>query len=344
MLRGATDRPLLVGGCPRSGTTLLGSMLHSHPLLAIPPETRFALEGYRDRERFGDLRQEDRRAAFGTWVVSGETTRFANLGLDGDTVVAAIRQAPPTVGSLVGTVFAEFAAAHGKSRWGDKRPKYIEAMRSIFRMFPDAQFIHLVRDARGCTASLKQLGWWGYGTGGALARWQRSIEAGIEAREWCRPDQYLEVRYEDLVADPVPELRRICDYLGIDYDDEMVNHQAGAALINKAYHTRVAQPVDDKAVAKWRTVLTPEELALVEERVGHLLDEFGYARLSDLPPVPEDHVKRYEEVRAKQPWTTEPPFAMPHGTGYAPPLAARLTTTQRRLHRSLRARVSRAIR
>ncbi len=326
----------MVGGCPRSGTTLFGSMLHSHPLLAMPPETRFVVEGYKKRKDFGDLAEESGRLAYAKWVVAGKGTRFRQLGLAKEPVVSAVVAAPPTIGSLAGTVLGQFAAAHGKARWGDKRPKHVEILPTIFAMFPDAQFIHLIRDARGCTASLKQLGWWDYGAVESLERWQRSIDAGLQARSWCRPDQYLEVRYEDLVASPVSELRRVCEFLGIDYADEMLAHESGAALIDKGYHERVAQPVDDKAVSKWRQVLTPEELALVEEKVGDLLDEFGYPRLADLPPVPVDLSTQFDTVRDKHRAVAPSGLraAAAKRQPYIRPVAARLTVAQRRMARA----------
>jgi hypothetical protein len=342
-LRGTTDRPVMVGGCPRSGTTLFGSMLHSHPLLAMPPETRFVVEGFKKRADFGDLADESARRAYAKWVVAGKGTRFRQLGLQRDPVVSSLVAAPPTIGSLSGTVLAEFAALHGKARWGDKRPKYVEILPTIFGLFPDAQFIHLIRDARGCTASLKQLGWWGYGAVESLERWQRSIEAGIRARTWCRPDQYLEVRYEDLVADPRRELTRVCSFLGIDYVEEMLTHESGAALIDTGYHDRVAKPVDDKAVSKWKEILTPEELALVEEKVGPLLDEYGYPRLSGLPPVPADLSSHFDTVREKH--HSAPPSGLraisARRQPYRRSVAARLTTAQQRMARGVRGRLPR---
>jgi hypothetical protein len=115
----------------------------------------------------------------------------------------------------------------------------------------------------------------------------------------------------------------------------MVAHESGAALIDKGYHERVAQPVDDKAVSKWREVLTPEELALVEDKVGDLLDELGYPRLTDLPPVSVDLSTQFDTVRDKH------RAAAPSGLRaaaarrqpYVRPVAARLTVAQRRLAR-----------
>lgn len=329
----APDRPVFVGGCPRSGTTLVGAMLHAHPDLAIPPETRFFLESYRERGRFGDLRVEANRRAAAQWIVTQEHTRFPQLQLPPDRTVQAIVDAPPTIGSLSCTVFKEFAAAHGSVRWGDKRPHLVERLPTVFRLVPDAQFIHIVRDARGCTASLKGLGWWGWGTPEALYRWRTSVKAGLRARRAYRADQYIELRYEDLVADPETQLRRLCAFLRIEFVAEMLRHQKAAALMTQPYHRRLSQPVDSSAVQAWRSQLEPEELALVEREVGGLLDAFGYEHLSGLPPVPRDLARRYTRWAGRRRLRD----LRDRGTEFAgrvrgePPVAARLTSTQRRL-------------
>src|SRR3954464_15146498 len=96
-----TDRPIIVVGCPRSGTTMLQLMLHAHPRIAIPPETRFLMAAYDARGEFGDLSEEGNRLALGRWIVERKKTRFADLGLDGQQVIQQIVAGPPTLGSAL---------------------------------------------------------------------------------------------------------------------------------------------------------------------------------------------------------------------------------------------------
>jgi len=327
------DRPIFVGGCPRSGTTLLTAMLHAHPELAMPPETRFVVESYQRRVQFGNLRDEANRREVGEWIVGTKKTRFADLQLDPKRTAALVAAAPPTIGSLSGAVLREFAVRNGKQRWGDKRPKHVQHLGLIFRLFPDAQFIHLIRDARGCTASLKKLGWWGYEAPDAVALWRRAVESGIRARKLLRPDQYLELRYEDLVADPVGQLQRVCAFLGTPFSPLMLqHHEADEKLIDKPYHERVYRPVDTASLQTWQDALEPAELALVEKKVGHLLDEFGYPRLEGLPKVGKSLERRYaarvkrrtKAVHKSRRRNTK------HSEVYTQPVAARLTSGQRR--------------
>lgn len=335
----AKDRPVFVGGCPRSGTTLLGQQLHAHPMLAMPPETRFVVESYRRRAKFGDLRDEANRVAVAEWIVDRKKSRFRDMKLDRDRVIERIRNAPPTIGSLSGAVLEEFAEVHGASRWGDKRPLHVQLLRLLFKLYPDMQFIHLIRDARGTTASLKKLGWWGWEAPEALDRWRRAVEAGIAAREYLGPDQYIELRYEDLVADPVEQLQRLCEFLKIPYSNQMLQHyETGPKLIDKPYHERLAEPVNASAVERWRSDLEPEELALVEAKVGPLLDEFGYLRLSGLPPIPAELEERYRGNRKKRDQTAKKSSAKERKQRqtYSQPVGARLTSGQKRLYYAMK--------
>src|SRR3954449_9011995 len=102
-----TDRPIIVVGCPRSGTTMLQLMLHAHPRIALPPENRFVLPAYERRHEFGDLRAADNRRALGRWIVG--TPQFEDLGLEEQRVIDRVVAAPPTLGSAIGTVFRLYA-------------------------------------------------------------------------------------------------------------------------------------------------------------------------------------------------------------------------------------------
>ncbi|MGH3342413.1 MAG: sulfotransferase family protein [Carbonactinosporaceae bacterium] len=274
------DRPIFIVGCPRSGTTLLQLMLHAHPRIAIPPETRFVVQAYRGRHQFGELSAVENRRELANWLV--KRPMFKDLGLDREDVRRAVWAAPPTLGSAVGTLLAMYAARHDSVRWGDKRPGYWSDIDVLLRLFPDAQLVHIVRDARACVASLKRMRWWEGGVPAAIVVWLLAV--------WhCRRDtrrlpggSFHELRYEDLVADPEAELRRLCDFLDEEFFPAMLEpHKVAEYAVPtwKTWHTRTADAVDTATVESWREGLEPEELALVEFVAGGRLKANGY-RLS----------------------------------------------------------------
>ena len=280
-----TDRPILVVGCPRSGTTMLQLMLHAHGRIALPPENRFVLPAYRHRHTFGDLRDPQRRLGLARWIVG--TPQFGDLGLTGDRVIDAVIGAPPTLGSAVGTVFRLYAARFGKPRWGDKRPAYLRHLPALLRMFPDAQVVTIMRDGRDCVASLKEAPWSSSSFPDLIDAWARSADAARRAARVYGPDVFHLLRYEDLVADPETHLRTLCRFLGEDYDPAMARPDQLAPVAvpgYKTWHHRTHRTVTTDRVRSWRQRLTPAEVERCEAVLGPRLARFGYPASTGVAP------------------------------------------------------------
>ncbi|GIF14031.1 sulfotransferase family protein [Actinoplanes teichomyceticus] len=272
---------------------MLQLMLHAHPRIALPPESRFLLTAYRRRHRFGDLRDPARRAALARWIVA--SPQFGDLGLDPQETIAAITAAPPTLGSALGTVFQRYAHRFGKPRWGDKRPAYLRHLPVIRRLFPDAQIITIMRDGRDCVASLKETPWPPYDLATMIDYWARSADLATHAARRYPADVYHQVRYEDLVAEPERHLRVICRFLGEDYDPAMTrpSEQARVAVPDyKTWHELTRSQVTTARVRSWHTRLGATELRRCEAVFGDRLPRFGY-QLSAAPRrTPRDHAAR----------------------------------------------------
>lgn len=291
------ERPIFVLGCPRSGTTLLQLMLHAHPRIAIPPETRFVLTAYRSRNSYGDLRREANRRALALDITGNRRTLFYDLGLDAQQVVAEVASGPPTLGSVFGTIFRAYARRFGKPRWGDKRPGYYQCIPGLLRMFPDAQIVHLIRDGRDCVASLKSMPWARQDIYEAISTWTEAIDSCRRAARRMPPDAYAELRYERLVADPDGQLRELCDFLGEDYDQAMTQPHKVADSIpeRKTWHAGNRRPITPAPSGTWRGRLDSSEVSLCERVMGRRLRELGYD-LSGAPRPAAVHLARYSRV------------------------------------------------
>ena len=273
------DRPIFVLGCPRSGTTLLQLMLHAHPRIAIPPETRFVLTSYEARNSFGDLREESRRRALASSITRERQTLFDDLGLDAESVFEEIVDGPPTLGSAIGIVFRAYARRFDKPRWGDKRPGYYQYIPALLRMFPDAQIVHLIRDGRDCVASLKTMPWFSGDIYAAVCYWIEAIDSGRRAARHLPADTYFELRYEDLVADPAARLAELCVFLGEEYDPAMAEpHRIAGRTIpeRKSWHADTHKEVTRAPSGTWQERLQPWEIALCDAAMGRRLRALGY--------------------------------------------------------------------
>jgi hypothetical protein len=275
-----SDRPVFVVGCPRSGTTLFRTMLSAHRSIAIPPETRFMMGMYWRRQQLGDLRQRDTREALARAIVEDPETRFRVLGVDGPTVVSEIVDGPPTLGTAFGIVLRSYARAFGKPRWGDKRPAYYAFMDELDHLFPDAQFIHLIRDPRACVESLKRQEWYPDEAAPCVAAWVHAVRSASRSGRKLGAKRYLEVKYEDLVSDPEGQSRRICEFLDEPFDDAMCRPELIADKVNPAHYQQRGQiqaGVNTATVEAWATRLPPDEIGLVDTVARRWMKRYGYA-------------------------------------------------------------------
>ncbi|WP_433420038.1 sulfotransferase family protein [Microtetraspora malaysiensis] len=297
-----SDRPIFVVGCPRSGTTMLQLMLHSHPRIAVPPETRFLVPAYFSRKSYGDMRQAENRRRLAEWIANGRNTKFRELGLDKAEFVQTAMMGPGSFGSVIGTVFKSYAERFGKSRWGDKRPSYFKHVDMLMRMFPDAQFIHLIRDGRDCVASLKEMPWYTLDSFHAVSNWAEAIDFGTRNARRLPADTFFQLRYEDLTADPESELRKLCAFIGEDYDPAMCEprHVARVAVpAHKVWHRNTHGEVTTARSGSWAARLEPWEIALCEEVLGDRLVSCGY-ELSGAPKAERQHLSAYKAAAGKR--------------------------------------------
>jgi sulfotransferase family protein len=328
---GLPDRPVFVGGPPRSGTTLLRHMLNSHPDLGIPRETRVVLPAFEQRGRWGDLSVEANRRALAEWVATRKepsASRIAPLA----ELRRRVMNAPPTLGSAMGNCLAAYAAKKGKVRWGDKRPVYVRYLDAVFALFPDAQVISLIRDPRETVASLRKIGWWDGRIVPSLELWHRSAVALDPWRPLLAPDQLLELKYEEFVAEPEKTLQQISDFLCLDPDglDAMVNYHENIDETSPV-HEHLAEPVRVMPPS-WPKTLEPSEIAFVERITASEMTRLGYepsahARVStaDLDADYRARVARMGRYRRN-----ERILEFKHLLRYRHPVAAQLTIGQQR--------------
>lgn len=271
--------PLFVLGVRRSGTTLLRVMLDRSSQLAVPDESYFVPQLAHRHPRRVDP------AAFLEDVRRIST--LAEWKLPPAAVAERLRPGM-TTGEAIGAIFAAYAGLQGKARWGDKTPLYMQYLPLLERTFPDALFVHLVRDGRDVALSFLSVPrgimteGWGHPTDAAgFARlWRTEVTAARALGRRVGSGRYLELRYEDLVREPADELRRICAFAGIEYEQGMLEYVGRSESARKPHQQRLNQP-PTQGVRDWRSELAPADEAAFEGTAGDLLAALGYeTRLS----------------------------------------------------------------
>ena len=284
--------PIIVGS-PRSGTTLLRFMLDSHPELAIPPETGFLRFGLNFWGQGDKLRQKFFRAIVN---YADPYPTWADFEIPKEAFWTALTEINPfTISEGYRAFYRLYAARFGKSRWGDKTPLYCFEMNPIRRALPEVRFIHIIRDGRDAALSLRKM-WFspGWEIDIQAAYWRKYVLAARRAG-MGRPD-YLEIRYEDLILTPQETLKRVCDYIGLSYDETILNYYTRSPARLKEHKGRyrpdgtvqiaseerlrqqaeTMKPPNPARVFAWKQAMSAEERYRFQIVAGDLLKELGY--------------------------------------------------------------------
>jgi hypothetical protein len=264
-------------------------MLDAHPEMAIPSESHFIpdlIKTYRweraDADRLAEVVTTHRR--WGDFHLDAEELRHRFRAIE-----------PLNPGDAIRAFFELYAERQGKTRWGDKTPGYVREMVRIQGVLPEARFIHLIRDGRDVALSMMGMSWGPSSVEAAARRWRKRI---MRAREQVpRVKHYIEVRYEDLIADTEPTLRRVCEFIELPFDEAMLDYHERAperlqekardldrgpdrppvsAEHRMASHALTSEPPDPNRLARWRSEMSEADRALFEGIAGDLLADLGY--------------------------------------------------------------------
>ncbi len=235
---------VFICGALRSGTTLLRIMVNHHKLLSNPGEMDFLFEPPGMANGAPDLDGYLRDLSF--------NRVFRNVGF----------KPKPELGhrGMIRDLIAQLetpgaALSINIHRHFDRIPDF----------FPAARYVHLLRDPRDVARSAIGMGWAGNVYHG-IDHWIAS-EQGFERLAAKVPaDRILAVRNEDLIAEPVRELTRICTFFGVAFDPAMLTYPAT---------TTYAAP-DPSLIGQWRRELSPREVGLIEGKIGGMLAARGY--------------------------------------------------------------------
>ena len=268
--------PFFIVGVHRSGTTLLRFMLSSSPRIYIPPESDFIPRFFL---RAPEKPLSERRVARilrQIWQY-----RFVKEWQEEPPQAADLLRNDRTPAAFLHALYTAYARQHGALRWGDKTPIYTSYINLLHRIFPQAKFVHIIRDGRD--VALSTLDKWGakefhvdiyY----AARIWMRRIRQAQEAGARLGAQLYYEMRYEQLVQQPEQELQKLCAFLDEEYMPQMARQDIMARQQIKAgsFHDPIRRPPNTTRVARWRREMSAVDLRLFQHVAGNMLTALGY--------------------------------------------------------------------
>lgn len=253
------SQPIFLVGAERSGTTLLRLMLDGHPEMAWNEEFEYAVDLMPKVEGYPDL------SVYRQYLEDDLIFRLSGHAVDANL----------TYPELVDSFLVQKRNGQNKRFVGATVHRHFDR---LLRIWPDASFVHLLRDGRDVARSVIEMGWAGNLWTGC-ERWIEAEQLWETVSKSITAVRHITVRFEDLIRDPVKVLTRICEFCGVKYHSDMLGYPK---------HTTY-KPVDPKKITSWRDKLFEEEIRLAEARIDSMLVERGYelSNLSRLTITPK---------------------------------------------------------
>jgi hypothetical protein len=280
--------PVVILGVSRSGTTLLKEMLDHSSELAIPSESYFIPQLW---DRHGPRPDPD-----AILDDLGRIARVREWGVSPDDVRSRLPE-EPSFRDVILPVYRSYAERHGKGRFGDKTPAYMQHLELVDSVFPGAQYVHIVRDGRDAALSFLDMQRrprfnWARprGLGDFACQWDLEVRSAQEFGASTARGRYRELRYEDLVAEPERRLRQVCAFLDLPFEPGMLEYHREVGPQTLQDHPRLSEPPTSGA-RDWREELESEDVERFEAIAGPLLEELDY-------PLVHPELSRLARMRA----------------------------------------------
>lgn len=246
-----TDEQIIFMMCqPRSGSTLLQAILGGHPEIHTCTEPWIALPFvYALREEGSEFDFDSKLST------SAINAFFDESGISDEFYHAALN-------GFLKSMYGKSLANSGKRFFLDKTPRYYEIASDLIKVFPNAKFIVLLRHPLAVLNSILET--WVKDDVDKLYYYPRDLfVAPLNLIDFVseHKDNVCMVKYEDLVSSPETEIRKICDYLGVDYLEGIINYNSGVKWFYGDKNFKEKGAPDDKSIDLWKSQLANQRHA-----------------------------------------------------------------------------------
>jgi hypothetical protein len=269
--------PIFIIGVGRSGTTLIRQMINSHSKVAVPYESHFITKYMNKISEYGDLEQDKNLMQLLQDICNEPILENWDYCCTAKELFEEINQRD--LATIFDSFFQLYAKHHGKIMWGDKSD-YLNRMYQIRELYPDAKFIHIIRDGRDVANSVMKMKWGPKNIIEAADWWQEHVRLGYSMGRMLGDNNYMEVRYEDLVTTTEESLRKICKFINVDFETSMLEYYKSSVkfipqnLLSQHYNADT--PPSNSRTYAWKTEMSLIDSIIFQQMAGDVLKEFKY--------------------------------------------------------------------
>lgn len=277
-----TKRQFFIVGTQRSGTTLLRLILNTHSQIVVPREAFFLMpllkKKYLNRFISGSTLK-----SFNNYLLSKadiKSTHLKTTYVDGnynDILSQLAQRGKLRLRDLIDEIFFSYCRSEGKSIWGNKTPSFFRKIDILYALFPDAKFIHIVRDGRDVFNSFRKIDLSMNNVSVMALDWSYKLFRIEKSLNKIPPSNKVTIRYEDLLNKSEVTVRRICSVIGVKYENSMLDFYKSSHKHTSQTHSKlIFMPLNEKNMYKWKKTLAPREVKIFNLLARHYLKKYNY--------------------------------------------------------------------
>ena len=295
-MKNLIDHPVFICGHPKAGTSLVTTLLDGHPALVVYPEETLFFRRFLPANE-GKSFNEQLKLAEQLLIHIFDWNRenppahqenfpdrdYSDISFDAvrDEMVSLISQGEAQPQDFLPAAVCAFgkvsgALKEGSQAWVEKSPYNEFYTDQIFKWWPEARCIHIIRDPRDNFVSYqrKQPGWnvkvFGW-------NWVRSARAGLENEHKYGGARYLLIRFEDLLTEPDAVTHQAAAFLGLAWDEVLLQPtRAGDAWWGNSMFEQKYQAISTAPIGRWKGLIDPYSLGVLQAICGKTMVALGY--------------------------------------------------------------------
>lgn len=284
--------PIFIIGSPRSGTTLLRLMISSHSNVTIPHEYTLV----ENVIEYFNSEQISQKEVLKFIEHQYTLPHFIDWKIDKNNLLGKFKNESYSQREIIDLVYKSYLETHTPEKhiWGDKNINSLSYISEIFKLFPATKFIHIVRDGRDVAVSLQSRKWQFYSfrgkhnffikhCKGAINTWITALDIIQNAFKMLPESAFCTIRYEDLIDDPEKTLKSVCQKVGLEFEENMLDYYKIEKKNNtisskrlKGTHENILKPVLSGNKQKYLSFYAKNDLKYIESLAYKKLQEFDY--------------------------------------------------------------------
>lgn len=285
-------KPIFIVGCPRSGTTILASLLNSHSEIAAATETHFF--NFISKQKKYEWREFDENQM--------------RLMLDESRIQDFCNHAEVDPQDLIKYFVEEFGSAElsehdlpkdkfyrkkifdiliralltkkNKLRFCEKTPQHLLNVEEILELYPNARFINIVRDGRDVVNSLLKMPWRPGGLINNSRFWKQYVEKGLDLDVSQAPENFMTIRFEDLIKKSEETMQSICSFVGVQYEKTILQKAGLKEAVFTDWETnwkhKSSNELDSSRIGAWKKELSDQDQVILTWHQKNTLEKLGY--------------------------------------------------------------------